>query len=73
MSPSAATACLLPGWGTVNSSSPLLLLLLYLQAPGALILHADLDEYLVTSSPMTAKQVSEVRAGAGSRKEGSLP
>ena len=36
-----------------------------LQAPGALILLADLDEYLVTSSPMTVKQVSEVKGGMG--------
>ena len=36
-----------------------------LQAPDALILLADLDEYLVTSSPMTVKQVSEVKGGMG--------
>ena len=36
-----------------------------LQAPDALILLADLDEYLVTSSPMTVKKVSEVKGGMG--------
>ena len=52
---------------SVHSSCPLppADAVLPLQAPGALILYADLDEYLATSSPMTAKQVSEVKGGSG--------